>query len=187
MRRFAVSVLADIAAGLGRRDAADRLLADAATMGRPDVPLLVATADHLLDTDRPAEVLPLLDGKGDADAIVLRRAIAARRIGDRRLGEWTRILSERFAAAKTAGNTLHLREEARFRFEVEDDAATALMLAIENWRVQKETADARLLLEAAAVVGDPAAAADVLRFVRNGQWVDARLTPLLRRIEEPRS
>jgi hypothetical protein len=187
MRRFAISMLADIAAGLGRSDAVDRLLAEAATLGAPDVPLLAATADHYLDTGRAAEVLPLLDGKGDADVLMLRQAIAARRVGDPRLAEWSAILNERFAAAKAAGVGLHLREEARFRLEVDSDAATALALAVENWRTQQEPADARLVLQAAGAAGKPEAAGDVVRFIRKAGWTDARLAPFVQQIEEPRS
>jgi hypothetical protein len=187
MRRFSLSLLADMAAGLGRNDDADKLFADAAAIGAPDVPLLAAIADHLLDKGGAADVLALLDGKGDADALVLRRAIAAKRVGHARLAEWSAILNERFAAERTAGATLHLREEARFRLEVEGDAATALRLAVENWRTQKEPADARLVLEAAGAAGDPAAADDVVRFIRDSGLTDARMTPLLQRLAETRS
>jgi hypothetical protein len=186
IRRFALLVLADIAAGLARLDEAGRWLAEAAEMGPADVPLLVAIADHELETGRTAKVLPLLDGKGDADVLLLRRAIAARRVGDPRLAEWSAILKERFAAGKAAGAALHLREEARFRLEVEGDAETALALAVENWRTQKEPADARLVLQAADAAGEPEAARDVLRFIREAGWKDARLTPLVDRIEELR-
>jgi tetratricopeptide (TPR) repeat protein len=187
IRRFALLVLADIAAGRGRLEEAGQWLAEAAKIGPADVPLLVAIADHDLETGRAAEVLPLLDGRGDADVLLLRRAIAARRIGDPRLAEWSAILNERFAAASAAGATLHLREEARFRLEVEGDAGAALPLALENWRTQKEPADARLVLQAAHAAGEPETAGDVLRFIRDAGWNDARLAPLVQQIEEPRS
>jgi hypothetical protein len=187
MRRFSLSLLADIAAGLGRDDDADQVFADAAATGAPDVPLLAAMADHLLDTGRAADVLALLEGKGDADVLVLRRAIAARRVGDPRLAAWSAVLNENFAVAKAAGVTLHLREEARFRLEVESDAEAALLLALENWRFQKEPADARLVLEAASAAGDPSAAGEVVGFIREAGLADARIAPLLQRIAETRS
>jgi hypothetical protein len=141
-------------------------------------------ADHLLAQDRAGDVLALLDGKGEADALLLRRAIAAKRIGDPRLGQWSATLNERFAAAKRAGVRLHLREEARFRLEVERAAAAALPLAVENWSAQKEIADAALLLECAAAAGKPDAARDVLRFVERTGLSDRRIAPLLARLEE---
>ncbi len=182
MRRFAVTVLAEIAAGLGRRDDATLLFADAAAIDLPDVPLLAATADHLLETGRPAEVLALLDGRGDADVLVLRKAIAAKLLKDPRLAEWSGVLNERFEAARSAGVRLHLREEARFRLEVEGDAKAALQLALENWAIQKELADARLVLESAIAAGYPAAAGDVISAVQKSGVRDVRIMPLLERL-----
>jgi tetratricopeptide (TPR) repeat protein len=182
--RFALAILADIAQSLGRNDDADRHLRAAAAIGEPDVPLLVAMADRLLDLNHAGDVLNLLDGKGDADVLVLRRAIAAKRTNDPRLGLWSATLGERFATAKQAGVRSHPREEARFRLEVEADAVTALRLAIENWSTQKEIADARLLLECSIAAGRPEAARDVLRFVEAAGLVDRRITPLIARLRE---
>jgi hypothetical protein len=183
MRRFAFFVLADIAEGIGRHDDASRYFNDAAALGEPDVPLLAATSDHLLDRGRPADVLKLLDGKGNADVLILRRAIAARLTNDERLAEWSATLNERFAAARKAGVNAHLREEARFRIDVEGDSAAALPLAIENWSIQKEIADAQLLLECALAAGRPDAAADAIRFIRSRGLSDSRVAPLVARLE----
>jgi tetratricopeptide (TPR) repeat protein len=183
VRRFALEILADLAQGLGRDDDADRHLAAAASIGRPDVPLLAAMADHLLDRDRAGEVLSLLDGKGDSDILLLRRAIAAKRTHDPQLGQWSATLNESFAAAARAGARAHRREEARFRLEVEDNAAAALPLAIENWSMQKEIADARLLLTCAVAVGRPDAARDVLAFVQRTGLADHHIAPLVSRLQ----
>jgi hypothetical protein len=180
--RFALFILADLAEGLGHEEEADRRFAEAAAIGTPDIPLLAAMADHLLDQDRPIDVLELLDGKGDADILVLRRAVAAKRTGDQSLADWSAMLNERFSAAKAAGVRTHLREEARFRLEVEGDGAAALPLAVQNWANQKEVADARLLLECSIAAGNPDAAADVLRFIRSTGLTDTRVTPLLSRL-----
>jgi hypothetical protein len=182
--RFALAILADIAQSLGRDDDADRHLRAAAAIGEPDVPLLDAMADHLLDRNHAGDALNLLDGKGDADVLVLRRAIAAKRTNDPRLGLWSATLGERFAAAKRAGVRSHLREEARFRLEVEANPAAALPLAVENWSTQKEIADARLLLECAAAAGRPDEARDVLRFVQGVGLADQRITPLIAQLQD---
>jgi tetratricopeptide (TPR) repeat protein len=183
MRRFALSIIADMAIGLGRNDDAGRYFKEAAAIGDSDVPLLAATADYLLDNGRAAEVLPLLDGKGNADVLILRRTIAAKRTGDPRLAEWAAILNERFAAARAGGVNAHLREEARFRLEIDGNAAAALALATENWNIQKEPADARLVVESAIAAGEPAAAGGVARFARETGLHDNRVTPLLSRLE----
>lgn len=183
MRRFAHAILADLAVSQGHDSEAEGYYRAALESGTTDVPLLARYADLLLDTGRAAEALTLLDGKGDADVLLLRRAIAAIRTGDPRLAGWATILNERFAAAKAGGVRVHLREEARFRLDVEGDAAAALVLAAQNWAVQKEPDDARLLLECALAAKDPGAAADAIRFVRSLGLSDMRLEPLIARIE----
>jgi hypothetical protein len=184
MQRFALVILADIAQGIGRDDDAERNFLAAIAIGQPDVPLLAAMADHLLDLNRAADVLTLLADKGDADVLLLRRAIAARRTNDPRLAQWSATLNQRFAAAKQAGSRLHLREEARFRLEVEANAVIALPLAIENWSIQKEIVDAGLLLECADAAGRPAAAGDVLRFVQRTGLTDHRIMQRIARLRE---
>lgn len=180
-RRFAALVEAELLASLGRPEEAERVLAaDAAGAGVPD---LAARADLLLDLDRPDEVLALLDGHGDADVLLLARLRAAVALDDTRAADWTRLLSDRFAAAAEAGVALHRREEARFRLSVTGDAAGALALARDNWAVQKEVADTRLLLEAALAAGDPSAAEPALRHIRNTGLDDARLRPLVTRLQ----
>ncbi len=182
MRGFAISIAADLAVGLGLNSAAERYFKEAADGATADVPLLAAYADYLLDNDRAAEALELLEGKGEADILLLRRAIAAKRLGDPRLEQWSAILDERFAAAVASGNRVHLREEARYRLEVLDNPKEALPLAQANWQVQKETADARILLACAIASGETSAAASVVDFVRKTGLRDSRLTPLLNQL-----
>jgi tetratricopeptide (TPR) repeat protein len=181
-RRFALAVLADLAAGLGRDAEADSLFA-AASEGGADVPVLAARAEHLVATGRPAEALSLLEDAGDADPLLLVRAVAAKRIGDPRLDADAGLLAERFAAAAAAGVGVHRREEARFRLEVLDDPEGALALALDNWATQKEPIDARLVLAAAVAADRPEAAAPVLAFVTSSGLADRRVLPLVARID----
>jgi hypothetical protein len=175
--RWAQAVAADMAAMLGQTEAADLHFAKATADGG-DIPTLVAFADHLLDTDRPAEALTLLAGRSEADIVYLRLAIAGKRLNDPRAAQWSALLTDRFAAAKAGGVQLHLREEARFELEVKGDAVTALALARSNWTIQKEPSDARLVLQAAVAANDAAAAADVLAFIEKTGLADVRLKPL---------
>ena len=183
VRRWAQAVGADMAAMLGQTEAADLHFSEATTDGG-DIPTLVAFADHLLDSDRPAEVLALLAGRSEADIVYLRLAIAGKRLNDPRAPHWSTLLAERFAAAKAGGVQLHLREEARFELEVRGDAVTALGLALANWKIQKEPSDARLVLQTALAAGDLAAAADVLAFIAKTGLADARIKPLQDKIAE---
>jgi tetratricopeptide (TPR) repeat protein len=184
--RWAQAVGADMAAMLGQTEAADLHFSEATTDGG-DIPTLVAFADHLLDTDRPAEVLTLLADRSEADIVYLRLAIAGKRLNDPRAPHWTALLADRFAAANAGGVQLHLREEARFELEVRGDAATALKLALANWKIQKEPSDARLVLQTALAANDPAAAADVLAFMEKTGLADTRIKPLQDKIAEKKS
>ena len=184
--RWAQAVGADMAAMLGQTEAADLHFSEATTDGG-DIPTLVAFADHLLDSNRPAEVLTLLAGRSEADIVYLRLAIAGKRLDDARAPHWTALLVDRFAAANAGGVQLHLREEARFELEVRGDAATALKLALANWKIQKEPSDARLVLQTALAANDPAAAADVLAFIEKTGLADTRIKPLQDKIAEKKS
>jgi tetratricopeptide (TPR) repeat protein len=185
VRRWAQAIGADMAAMLGKIEAADLHFSEA-TANDGDIPTLVAFADHLLDTDRPAEVLTLLAGRSEADIVYLRLAIAGKRVDDARAPHWAALLADRFAAAKAGGVQLHLREEARFELEVRGNAATALGLALANWKIQKEPSDARLVLQAALTVNNPAEAADVLAFIEKTGLADTRIKPLQDKIAEKR-
>jgi hypothetical protein len=100
-------------------------------------------ADLLLDSGRPGEVVSLLAGQTD-DAALLRLAIARRGRG----GEAAE-LRARFTAARERADTTHSREQSRFALAIDQDAPTALALALDSWRVQREPWDARLVLAAA--------------------------------------
>ena len=96
--------------------------------------------------------------------------------------EQAAILGERFAAATLRGDALHLREEARYRLALADDADGALRLATANWRAQREFWDARLVLESALAARDPKAAREVTAWLAATGLEDARLRPLLQRL-----
>ena len=77
---------------------------------------------------------------------------------------------------------MHLREEARYRLALADDADGALRLATANWRAQREFWDARLLLESALAARNPKAAGEVAAWLAATGLEDARLRPLLQRL-----
>jgi hypothetical protein len=66
---------------------------------------------------------------------------------------------------------------------VELDAPRALGLATDNWRVQKELTDARLLAAAALAVRDRAAAAPVIEWARRTSVRDVELQRSLAQLE----
>lgn len=76
LRLFALTSLAEIAAQLGRNEAADRHFHESLALGAPDVYLITAYADFLLDQRRPREVLQRLEGQPRSDGLLLRRVLA---------------------------------------------------------------------------------------------------------------
>jgi hypothetical protein len=149
-----------------------------ALAAKPDVYALGAYADWLLDQQREAEVLQLLAARDDADALLLRKAIALRRLGDRRADAAIAALQARFDAARLRGDASHAREEARFELDLRSRPEAALALAQKNWDHQKEPADTRLLLRVAHAAQRPAAAEPVRRFIAQSGFTDMRLAAI---------
>jgi hypothetical protein len=138
--------------------------------------LRAAAADLLLRAERAQEALAIAGDDPLADALRLRRALALRALG-RPNRDLEASLADAFAAAHRRGEDVHLREEARFALEVSGDAPHALALAQQNWAIQREPADARLLWVAARAAGRADAAQPVRDFLSASLLQDARLAP----------
>jgi hypothetical protein len=123
---------------------------EALTIDSDDGYVLASLADVMLDEGRYDDVLALLAGREESDGLLLRAAIAETRLA--RGGELAAEMKRRIEASRARGDRIHLREEARFALEVEGDVEAALRLARENFAVQREAADARLLAECAVRV-----------------------------------
>jgi hypothetical protein len=188
---WALTRLAETEERLGRHAAAEAAYRRALALGLTDGYLLAAYADFLLDRGRPAEVLALLKDKARSDLLLLRLALAAKALGDPRLGAWQNDLTARFAAAGLRGDTVHQKEESRFVLGVlaadpgqaPDLAQRALRLARDNYAVQREPADARILLEAALAARQPAAAEPVLQWMAASGVESQALQALARRLK----
>lgn len=168
---------AELAERLGDASAAG--LYRQALLGADDVYTRAALADWLLAQGRAAEALALTD-RSEADALLLRHAIALRRLGRDATAPTAR-LREALAAADKREPGKHAREQARFTLDVTGDPREALRLAQANWTWQREPADAVLLARAAQAAGrdgEPARR-ELARFVRERGWQDARLDRLL--------
>jgi len=155
-RTWALTLAAEIAARRGDAAAADIHFRDALALDPRDAYLVAAYADFLLNEARARDVASLLADSAKNDALLLRLTLAERSLPDKRseFADHRRDLTDRFAAARRRGDTVHLREEARFRLDVENDIPAALALAKANWNVQREPADLRILAAAARASGD---------------------------------
>jgi Tfp pilus assembly protein PilF len=182
VRQWALTNLAEIAWRRGDLSRADRLFRDALSLGRRDTYLRDAYADLLLDLKRPAEVLRLFQSENRTDGHLLRLALAARAAGDAMATRYTENLASRFDENRRRGEALPLREEARFELSLRHRPAMALALALQNWRTQREPADARLVLEAALAAGKPGETGAVLAWLRQTGLEDRSLTTLASQI-----
>ena len=172
-------VQAEMAERAGDDPVADRYYRSAlANSG--DAYVKAAYADFLLDHKRGKEVMTLLEREQRADALLLRLALAYKQESDPRLATLTITLKNRFDAARLRGDTAHQREEARFTLQLLGRPDEALSIALQNWTVQKESADARILLEAARAVGRDASANPVREFIRSNHIEDRRLAGFLK-------
>ena len=163
MREWALTLAAEIAARRGDNDAADRHFRAALALDPRDAYLKGAYTDFLLGQSRPREVIALLQAETSNDSLLLRLALAEQALPDQRavFDGHRRDLRDRFAAARMRRDTVHLREEARFELEIMQDSGKALALARQDWQVQKEPADLRVLAAAARATGDAAAKSTV--------------------------
>ena len=164
-RLWSLTRLAEIEERRGQTSAAEAAFEQALALGMPDVYLLAAHADFLLDRGRAAEVVARLQDHGRADVLLLRLALAAKVSANPKAADYARELQARFDAARLRGDTSHRKEEARHALALRGDVPLALRLAVENWAEQREAADARVLLEAALAARDKAAAASVLQWL----------------------
>lgn len=178
--------LAEIAQRLGRMDVAETHFKQALALRIPDTFLLAAYADFLLDQKRPAEVVAMLKDKSPSDVLLLRLVFAERTLQLPSAKERTAILAARYAAAQLRGDTVHQQEEARFALQVEQDPKKALMLAQENWKVQREPRDARIFLEAALALKDPLSAQPVLNWLTDSRHEDIHLLSLTQQLSGAR-
>lgn len=182
-RQWVLTRLAEIEEHRGDIAPAEAAYREALALDRSDVYLLAAYADFLLDQNRAAEVLVLLKDRARADVLLLRLALAAKQARDPAQAGWAADLAARFAAAQARGDTTHQKEEARFALAVQGQPERALALAQANYALQREVADARILLEAAFAARQPNAAAPVLQWMASSGVESVRLQALVDRIK----
>ncbi len=125
----------------------------------------------------------LLKDQTRSDLLLLRLAIAAKALDDPALAGWRADLSARFDAARLRGDAVHEKEESRFALAVLGDSERALALARRNFAVQREAADARILLEAALAARQPEAGQAALQWLADTGHDGLRLNELARRLQ----
>jgi hypothetical protein len=165
---------------------AESYFRQAVGLGITDTFLLAAYADYLLDHKRYGEVVAMLKDKTPSDGLLLRLVLAETQMKLPGADDRAASLAARYHAAQLRGDTVHQQEEARFRLEVYNDVKNALVLAQENWKVQKEPRDARILLASALAAKAPAAAAPAVQWLKDSRIEDKRLLDLAASLREVR-
>ena len=184
-RRWILLQLAENAMRLGRRGDAETHLRAAHAISGPDHAILIALADFLFEDGRYREVEDLLGPQYQSDAALLRRALARNKLGDVRWRADADRLNDRYNAARQRGEALRESDEARLHLELYDQPAVALRLAQSNWRIQRESADARILLLSAIAAKKPQEAAPVLEWLERTRIEEPRLIELARSLRRP--
>lgn len=179
LRTWAITALAELSIMRGDYTTATSQFRTVLDLDPDDAYARAGLADVLMWTGRPADASALVAGRESIDNLLVRRAIAEHLAAGPDAMKWARAMRDRIAAAAERGDRIHLREEARFVLEVDRDARRALAIALEDWAVQKEIADARLVAAAAAAAGDPTAAEPVRTWSRVNGVEDAQLAKSL--------
>jgi len=179
IRSWVLTALAEMAVHADATVEAESQFSQALSLDSEDFYLLGAYTDFLLEQHRPAEVVELLANKTSADPLLLRYTLALEAAGSAELPTAVRQLRDRFEASRLRGDRVHLREEARFTLHVLHDAPRALQLAKENWEIQKEVADVRVLLEAALACRNAMAVAALNDWLRASRLEDAHIQRLM--------
>ena len=164
VRAWIESLLGEIAQRAGDPEA-DVHFRAALAADPSDLYTIGAYSDWLLEQNRAGEVIPLVEEEQRVDGLLLRLALAQKALRLPEADTTVATLRARFDSSRARGDIVHRREEARFQLMLNDDAKAALRLAQDNWNVQREPADLRILVEAAHATADIA----TLETVR--QWL----------------
>lgn len=188
LRLWAYTLMAETAMRAGDVAHADEYYRAAMRVDGTDRYLRAAYCDFLLDRGQPLQVLALTAELTRDDNLLLRRALALQALsrstatggsGPQQLASVVSQLRERHAAALLRADRTHMREAARMTLFLLHQPDAALQLARDNWAVQKEPADARILLEAALAAHDAAAQAQIAAWLLSTGLTDVQLAGML--------
>jgi hypothetical protein len=137
----------------------------------------LGAADLLLRTGRAAQALPLLTPLPDSDAVLLRRAYAAKLLGNTAWQDLATQLRQRIEALDQRGDdpAAHARERALMHLWLDADGARALTSAQLNLTLQKEPFDWWLAVQSAQLAGQTATVEKLQRDIAAMGLRDARL------------
>ena len=182
---WVLSVRGEIERWTGDDAHAQQSLEQALSLDATDTYSRLLLAQLFLDGRQPARAAKLFEGRAVNDGELLMWVLALKAANSSEYAARRAELDERVEANRQRGETLHQREESRYALALEGDAGKALELATKNWAVQKEPADARVLLEAAVAAKNAAAAAPALQWLEQTKFSDPTLRALAEKVRTP--
>lgn len=175
IRSWRSGQLGEMSIRLGNEDAAERHFKAALAANAGDLYVKGEYADLLLRQRRALAAIALLKDHEAQDALLLRLAQAGLSLQTSQGRRWSGMYAARYEAARRDGDATHLREQARYELEVRGNAAAALQLAQQNWQVQREPADIRMLVRAANAAHDAQAMGRISAWISRNAYQDHTL------------
>jgi predicted Zn-dependent protease len=176
---WTLAVRADLDMRAGAVAEAQTALTRAVALAPASDYVRLALADVLIARGRLTDAVRVLGAARPSVGALLRRAIALARAHDSQMQSSLAALRERLAVSAQRGERTHLREEARLALEFANDRRAALALARDNFAVQRETEDVRILAQAASNARDTTALASLEAWIRRTHYEDAVVDQLL--------
>ncbi|WP_348755196.1 tetratricopeptide repeat protein [uncultured Aquincola sp.] len=190
-RAWLLTSVGELEQRAGRNAAAEQALRSAWKLDPQDRYAPLALADLLIDQQRGADALKVLDTQPRSDPVLLRRVASQQFIAAAQpqrghapapgLSTDQAELRERFAQAAQRPGAFdgHAREQALYAWWVEGDLPAAVRHAQANLATQREPFDLLLLARVAAAAGDRAALAQAAQVQKAMDLHDQRLDRLL--------
>ena len=170
--RWLLLTESDLALRDGDAQAAQQYLARAHALDPDHEETRARLAEILIEQGDAANALTLARGSTVSAALLVRRIRAASGIDTAEAASARRELDTLLAVGRRRGTTPHLREEGELALYVDRDPARALVLARQNFALQKDTPDVRLLLGAALAAGDKPTLAELRRWLASTGFED---------------
>lgn len=179
LQAWALAVQADLDSRAGDLPLAEQHLRQAVALAPTNDPARLALADVLAAQAKPREALAVLGGTRPSAAALLRTMELMQAQGlEAARQQALAALKERLAVSAQRQERTHLREEARLALDLAQPA-TALTLAQDNFALQRETEDVRLLARAATTTGDRAALEAFKQWLTHTRYQDVVVERLL--------
>ena len=170
--RWLLLTESDLALRDGDAPAAQQYLARAHALDPDDEETRARLAELLIEQGDAAHALTLARGSTVSAALLVRRIRAASGTDAVEAAAARRELDALLAVGRRRGTAPHLREEGELALFVDRNAARALALARQNFALQKDTPDIRLLLGAAVAAGDKRTLAELRQWLASTGFED---------------